>query len=84
MIDIKKVIREHGFTLDSVAKEIGVSKSTMTQYVSGNPTLSSLQAIAKVVGIPVSELLRETDANSSPTLVCPKCGEVLHLKVETE
>lgn len=82
MVDIKKVIREHGFTLEQVGNELGVSKSTMTQYVSGNPTLSKLQAIAKVLEIPVSELVRDVDASSAEGLVCPHCGKPLNIKVE--
>lgn len=75
MVDIKKVIREHGFTLEKVATELGVSKSTMTQFVSGNPTLSRLQDIAKVLGIPVSELLHDVDASPIEGFVCPHCGK---------
>ena len=75
MTDIKKVIRAHGLTLEKVANELGVSKSTMTQFVSGNPTLSRLQDIARVVGIPVSELLRDTDTPQSEGMVCPHCGK---------
>lgn len=82
MIDIKKTIREHGFTLEKVASELGVSKSTMTQFVSGNPTLSKLQDIAKVLGIPVSELLRDVDTPPAEGLVCPHCGKPLNIKVE--
>lgn len=77
MVDIKKVIRDHGFTLEKVANELGVSKSTMTQYVSGNPTLSKLQDIARVLGIPVSELVRDTDASPAEGMVCPHCGKPL-------
>ena len=75
MVDIKKVIRKHGFTLEKVASELGVSKSTMTQFVSGNPTLSRLQDIAGVLGIPVSELVRDVDASPTEGLVCPYCGK---------
>ena len=82
MVDIKKVIREHGFTLEKVANELGVTKSTMTQYVSGNPTLSKLQDIAMVLGIPVSELVRDVDASPAESLVCPHCGKPLNVKIE--
>lgn len=83
MIDIKKVIREHGFTLERVGTELGVSKSTMTQFVSGNPTLSRLQDIAGVLGIPVSELLRDVDESPrQEKIVCPHCGQPLNIKVE--
>ena len=54
MVDIKKKIKEHGWTLEKVGKEIGVTKSGMTQVVSGNPTIKTLEAIAGVLGISLS------------------------------
>ena len=82
MVDIKKVIRENGFTLEKVANELGVTKSTMTQFVSGNPTLSKLQDIARVIGIPVSELVRDVDDCPSPSIKCPHCGKPIELEVK--
>ena len=82
MVDIKKVIREHGYNLEKVGNELWVSKSTMTQFVSGNPTLSRLQDIARVLGIPVSELVRDVDASPADGLVCPHCGKPLSVKLE--
>ena len=82
MVDIKKVIREHGLTLTEMGNKLGVTKSSMTQLVSGNPTLSRLQDMAKVLGIPVSELLRDTDEPPKGGIVCPHCGKPLNIKVE--
>ena len=83
MVDIKKKIKEHGWTLENVGKELGATKSTMTKYVSaaGNPTLKTLTAIAGVLGISVSELLREDDAPATE-LICPHCGKPIHVKLE--
>ena len=79
MVDIKKKIKEHGWTLEKVGKEIGVTKSGMTQAVSGNPTIKTLEAIAGVLGISVSELLRD----DSPTvgIICPHCGKTIHIEI---
>ena len=81
MADLKKVIREHGYTLEKVANELGVAKSTMTQFVNGNPTLSRLQDIAKVLGIPVSELVRDVDESPNEGIVCPYCGKPLNIQI---
>ena len=80
MVDIKKKIKEHGWTLEKVGKEIGVTKSGMTQAVSGNPTIKTLEAIAGVLGISVSELLR--DDSSAVGIVCPHCGKTIHIEVK--
>ena len=82
MIDIKKVIRAHGLTLTEMGERLGVSKSSMTQLVSGNPTLSRLQDMANVLGIPVSELLRDSDDPPAEGIVCPHCGKPITIKVE--
>ena len=81
MVDIKKKIKEHGWTLENVGKELGATKSTMTKYVSatGNPTLKTLTAIAGVLGISVSELLNEDNAPAG--LVCPHCGKPIHIEL---
>ena len=81
MADIKKKIKEYGWTLEKVGKEIGVTKSGMTQVVSGNPTLKTLEAIAGVLGIPVSELLRD-DTAPTTGLVCPHCGKPIHVELK--
>ena len=81
MVDLKKKIKEYGWTLEKVGKEIGVTKSGMTQAVSGNPTIKTLEAIAGVLGISVSELLRD-DAAPTVGLVCPHCGKTIHIEVK--
>lgn len=82
MIDIKKKIRDYGWTLEKVGNELGVTKSTMTQYVGGNPTLSKLQAIAGVLGIHVSELLCEDDEHHSVGITCPHCGKAIRIELK--
>ncbi|MBQ7509920.1 MAG: helix-turn-helix transcriptional regulator [Prevotella sp.] len=82
-IDLKRAIKAQGFTLDSVAQEMGVTKSAMSQLVNGNPTLSKLQEIAQVLGIPVAELLRfESNGSSHARLTCPHCGREIELEVK--
>lgn len=65
-MDIKKVIKESGWTLERLAAEMtnknglkGISQPSVSQIVNGNPTLDKLQEIARIIGIPVSELVRD-------------------------
>ena len=81
-MDIKKVIKRRGYTLEAVATETGVSKSAMSQLLNGNPTLSKLQEIARVIGVPVSELVREEDEQRSTSITCPRCGKEIKINVE--
>lgn len=81
MVDLKKKIKMYGWTLEKVGKELGISKSSMTQVVGGNPTLSTLEKVARVLGVSVSELLREEDAPTS-RLVCPHCGKPIQIELK--
>lgn len=65
-MDIKAVIKEKGFTLDKVASELkqrGImpraSKSSLSQSINGNPNLSTLQAIAEVIGCKVIDFFQD-------------------------
>lgn len=65
-MDIKGVIKEKGFTLDRVASELkerGImpraSKSSLSQSINGNPNLSTLQAIAEVIGCKVVDFFKD-------------------------
>lgn len=83
-MDIKKVIKERGWTLEKLAAEMtnkqggkGISQPTVSQIINGNPSLDKLKEIASIIGVTVSDLLRDEDDN---TLVCPNCGAKLELK----
>ena len=83
-MDIKKVIKERGWTLEKLAAEMtnkqggkGISQPTVSQIINGNPSLDKLKEIASIIGVTVSDLLRDEDDN---TFLCPNCGAKLELK----
>lgn len=69
-MDIKKRIREAGLTLTEVAAKmpngetIGITQPAMSAIINGNPTINKLKDIAEIIGIPLSELVR--DETSTP------------------
>ena len=90
-MDIKKVIQDHGWTLERLAKEMtvskgqnknekGISQAAVSQIINGNPQLDRLKEIAGIIGIPVSELLSEGE--SQVKIKCPKCGADITIKAE--
>ena len=91
-MDIRKRIREQGMTLGDVAikmkkpnGEVGLSQASLSQIIiNGNPTYQKLKEIADIIGISVAALVREEDerVGSGSEIVCPKCGEKLHVKIE--
>ena len=71
-MNIKKVIREHGWTLERLASEMkgkdgtkGISQPSVSSIIKGNPTLDKLQEIAQIIGVSLSELV--ADNNTSLT-----------------
>ena len=83
-MNIKEQIQQRGFTVSQVAAlmtnkkgEKGITQSSLSQIINGNPSLDKLKEIASIIGVTVSDLLRDEDDN---TFVCPNCGAKLELK----
>lgn len=88
-MDIKRVIKESGWTLERLAAEMtnkngqkGISQPSVSQIVNGNPTLDKLQEIARIIGVPVSELVREEAKEDANAITCPHCGGKIHFDGE--
>lgn len=83
-MNIKKVIKEKGWTLEELAAQMtntktdppskGVSQATLSQMLgeNGNPTLDKLKEIATIIGVSVSELVGDSEPQTK--IKCPKCG----------
>lgn len=71
-MDIKKVLKERGYTLVEVATKMGVTKSALSQMVNGNPGVSTLRRIADIVGCQITDFFED---EIDPTLKCPHCGK---------
>lgn len=91
-MDIKKRIREHGFTLEELARrmksnrsgEEGISQPAMSSIVNGNTTVARLQEIAAVLGISLSELVRDDDEQPVVGSRCPHCGKPFTVRIEKD
>lgn len=65
MEHLRKIRREKGLTQEQLAAQVGVKRSLISKYESGNisPSLSQLEKIAAVLGVSVSELLTGSPEN---------------------
>ena len=65
---IKLVLVEKKKTGKWLAQELGVSECTVSRWASNKaqPNLSSLNAIAKLLGVEMKDLLRSVKPSSSP------------------
>jgi transcriptional regulator with XRE-family HTH domain len=78
-MDIKSIIKQKGITMEEVAERMGVSRVTLSQTLSGNPTMSTLQRIADALGCKVGEFFLD-ELEEKNFIVCPKCGARFELK----
>ena len=88
-MNIKKVIRDRGWTLERLAAEMknkkgekGVTHAAVSQIINGNPTIDKIQEIAGIIGITASELIADDETKTSIT--CPYCGRRINLNAEKD
>lgn len=58
---ISELARQRGMTIADIAKEIGISRVNLSNSLNGNPTLSRLREVAKVLNVEVSELFKSAN-----------------------
>lgn len=78
-MDIKSIIKQKGLTMEDVAERMGISRVTLSQTLSGNPTMSTLQRIADALGCKVGEFFLD-ELEEKNIIMCPKCGARFELK----
>lgn len=65
-MEVKTIIKQKGFTMESVAKKMGITRVTLAQNLSRNPTIGTLQKIADVVGCKVGDFfIDEVNMNNN-------------------
>ena len=81
-MDIKSVAKAHGYTVVQVAQKMGISKGGLSQSINGNPTITSLRAVADAIGCKVGDFFTDEMSeveNTTPVLRCPHCGKEIHI-----
>lgn len=58
---IVELAHKRGLTITDIAKMIGISRVNLSNSLNGNPTLSRLREVAKILNVEVAELFKETD-----------------------
>lgn len=74
-MDIKTIVKERGFLMEDVAKEMGISPITLSQTISRNPTVKTLQRIANVIGCQVGDFFQDETESHDYDFICPHCGK---------
>jgi transcriptional regulator with XRE-family HTH domain len=62
---IVEIAHSKGLTMADIAKQIGISRVNLSNSLNGNPTLSRLREVAKILEVEVAELFKPiTNAKS--------------------
>lgn len=81
-MDIKGVIKAHGYTLKQVADQMGITKGGISQIVNGSPNINTLRTIANIIGCKVVDFfVDELEEDEKKPLVCPHCGKPLNVQL---
>ena len=81
-MDVKNVIKQRGYTIEQVAEKMGVTRVTLTQNLSRNPTINTLQRIANAIGCKVGDFFfDEMDNQNKNTIPCPYCGKPIDISL---
>ena len=71
---VKEICKAKGVQMQELADKLGISRITLTRNINGNPTVATLEAIAKALDVEVTELFAPQNG-----IRCPKCGALLEI-----
>lgn len=85
-MDIKKVVKDNGYTLMQVANALGMSQPDLSQRIKrGSLSVEQCKTIAHAIGVTLDTLVSDGDddtsvnASSAPALRCPYCGKPISI-----
>lgn len=81
MLKVKAICKQQGMTLKELAERMNVSAEVVSRMLSsgGNPTLSSLKAIAKALDVEVYELFEDFDSGEMVRGYLESDGEIYRI-----
>ena len=66
---VKELCRIQGITLKELAQRIGIAPESLSRTLSGNPQLSTLEAIASNLNVELSDLFSSSHSNSLHSII---------------
>lgn len=75
---IKEVIQEKGLTINRVAELMGVNRVSLSTAINGNPTIETLEKIARALNVEVWELFTPSTSTSDFMALVKDGGDYYH------
>lgn len=76
---IVEIAHSKGLTMADIAKQIGISRVNLSNSLNGNPTLSRLREVAKVLDVPVSELFKPVTEDKKVSGYLEYDGQIIRI-----
>jgi transcriptional regulator with XRE-family HTH domain len=73
---IKEVIKEKGYTVNSLAEKMDINRVGLSRHINGNPSVEVLQKIADALNVNIVELFEPARKDE---FTCPNCGIKLNV-----
>ena len=67
IMDIKKTIKDKGYTISLVAEKMGINRVTLTNMISGNPTYNTMCRVAEAIGCSVVDFFSDERPDDDKT-----------------
>ncbi len=78
---IKDVINEKGYTIKSLAEELGITRESLSRSLV-SPSYPTLQRIAEALGVELWELFIAPKDVPAEELRCPHCGKPIKINIQ--
>ena len=78
---VKQICEEKGVKIKDLCAELGITDVALRKSLSNNPTIGTLEKIAKVLDVDVLELFAPA---TETKIVCPYCGKPIIIKTESD
>lgn len=68
---IKEVCKEKGILQKDLAENLGITDIALRASLKGNPTIGTLEKVASVLNVPITDLFEQPKQN---IITCPHCN----------
>lgn len=75
---VKDILKSRGISIKDFAALLGINRVNLSNQLSGNPTLETLEKWAAALNVTVPDLFDK----KITTINCPKCGEEIRLSID--
>jgi transcriptional regulator with XRE-family HTH domain len=75
---VKDILKSRGISIKDFATLLGINRVNLSNQLSGNPTLETLEKWAAALNVTVPDLFDKKNTSIN----CPNCGEEIRLTID--